>query len=157
MKHYVLCLVDTDDEAQEITRRVVNAGFGKEEIFVLSSDRMDSNNSTDRRKEEPGLFNEGVGLLAASGSTMVGGTGSFVGVGKMMDAAGRDELAVEEGNAAAFLASLGLSEAAEREYLKRLSGGASLVAVQIDDRKLVAAARTIFEEAHAEEIFRALG
>jgi hypothetical protein len=152
MKHYVLCLVDTDDEAQEITRRVVNAGFGKEEIFVLSSDRMDSNNSTDRRKEEPGLFNEGVGLLAASGSTMVGGTGSFVGVGKMMDAAGRDELAVEEGNAAAFLAGLGLSEAAEREYLKRLSGGASLVAVQIDDRKLVAAARTIFEEAHAEEI-----
>jgi hypothetical protein len=152
MKHYVLCLVDTDDEAQEITRRVVNAGFGKEEIFVLSSDRMDSNNSTDRRKEEPGVFNEGVGLLAASGSTMVGGTGSFVGVGKMMDAAGRDELAVEEGNAAAFLAGLGLSEAAEREYLKRLSGGASLVAVQIDDRKLVAAARTIFEEAHAEEI-----
>jgi hypothetical protein len=45
MKHYVLCLVDTDDEAQEITRRVINAGFGKEEIFVLSSDRKDSTNS----------------------------------------------------------------------------------------------------------------
>ena len=152
MKHYVLCLVDTDDEAQEITRRVINAGFGKEEIFVLSSDRKDLTNSAERRNEEPGLFQEGVGLLAASGSTMIGGTGSFVGAGKMMDAASRGELAVEEGNAAAFLSGLGLSEAAEQEYLKRLSDGGSLVAVQIGDRKLAAAARTIFEEAHAEEI-----
>jgi hypothetical protein len=152
MKHYVLCLVDTDDEAQEITRRIINAGFGKEEIFVLSSDRKDSTNSADRRKEEPSLFHEGVGLLAASGSTMIGGTGSFVGAGKMMDAASRGELAVEEGNAAAFLSGLGLSEAAKREYLKRLSDGGSLVAVQIGDRKLAAAARTIFEEAHVEEI-----
>jgi hypothetical protein len=91
MKHYVLCLVDTDDEAQEITRRVINAGFGKEEIFVLSSDRKDLTNSAERRNEEPGLFQEGVGLLAASGSTMIGGTGSFVGAGKMMDAASRGE------------------------------------------------------------------
>jgi hypothetical protein len=35
MKHYVLCLVDTDDAAQDITQRVINAGFGEEEIFVL--------------------------------------------------------------------------------------------------------------------------
>ena len=151
MKHYVLCLVDTDGEAQEITRRVINAGFGKEGIFVLNSDRKDSTNAADR-KEEPGLFHEGVGLLAASGSTMIGGTGSFVGAGKMMDAAGRGELAVEEGNAATFLSGLGLSESAEREYLKRLSDGGSLVAVQIGDQKLAAAARRIFEEAHAEEI-----
>jgi hypothetical protein len=152
MKHYVLCLVDTDDQAQEITRRAINAGFGKKEIFVLTSDGRDSENSDDPRKEEPGFFQEGVGLLAASGSTMVGGTGSFVGAGKMMDAAGRSEHGVKEGSAAAFLGGLSLSEAAGREYLKRLSDGGTLVAVQIDDRKMAAVARKIFEEAHAQEI-----
>jgi hypothetical protein len=152
MKHYVLCLVDTDEAAQEISRRVIKAGFAKEEIFVLSSDRRSSENAVDRREEEPGFFQEGVGLLAASGATMVGGTGNFMGVGKMMDAAGRGELGVEEGNSATFLGGLGLSEAAGREYLKRLSDGGTLIAVQFDDQKMAAIAGKIFEEAHAQEI-----
>jgi hypothetical protein len=152
MKHYVLCLVDTDDQAQEITRRVIDAGFGEKEIFVLTSDGRDSGDSLDRRKEEPSLFQEGAGLLAASGSTMIGGTGSLVGAGKMMDATARSEQGVEEGSAAAFLGGLGLSEGAGQEYLKRLSDGGTLVAVHIDDRKMSAVARKIFEEAHAQEI-----
>jgi predicted O-methyltransferase YrrM len=152
MKHYVLCLLDTDEAAQEITQRVSNAGFAKEEIFVLSSDRKNSENSADRREEEPGLFHEGVGLLAASGATMVGGTGNLMGASKMMDAAGCDEPGVGEGNAIAFLGALGLSETAEAEYLKRLADGGTLVAVEIDDQKMAAIARKIFEEAHAQEI-----
>ena len=59
MKHYVLCLVDTDEAAQEITQKVINAGFAKEEIFVLSSDRRNPENSADRREEEPGLVPRG--------------------------------------------------------------------------------------------------
>ena len=68
MKHFVLCLVDTDDQAQEITRKVISAGFGDKEIFVLTSEGSDEENSADPRKEEPGLLQEGAGLLAASGS-----------------------------------------------------------------------------------------
>jgi hypothetical protein len=151
MKHFVLCLVDTDDQAQEITRKVISAGFGEKKIFVLTSD-SDAENSVDRRKEEPGLLQEGAGLLAASGSTMVGGTGSLVGAGKMVDAAGSSEHGVEAGSAGAFLAGLDLSEAEGREYLKRVSDGGTLVALQIDDRKMAPVARKIFEEAHAQEI-----
>ena len=33
MKHYILCLVDTDEAAQEITQSVIKAGFAKEEMF----------------------------------------------------------------------------------------------------------------------------
>jgi len=152
MKHFVLCLVDTDDQAQEITRKVISAGFGEKEIFVLTSEGSDAENSVDGRKEEPGLLQEGAGLLAASGSTMVGGTGSLVGAGKMVDAAGSSEHGVEEGTAGAFLAGLDLSEAAGREYLKRVSDGGTLVALQVDDRKMAPVARKIFEEAHAQEI-----
>jgi hypothetical protein len=152
MKHYVLCLVDTDEVAQQITQGVINAGFAKEEIFVLSSDRRNSEDSADRREEEPGLFHKGVGLFAGSGATMVGPPGNFIGAGRMMDAGGRGELGVEEENAVAFLGGLGLSEAAEREYLKRLADGGTLVAVQIDGQKMAAVARKILEEAHAQEI-----
>lgn len=151
MKHFVLCLVDTDDQAQEITRKVISAGFGEKKIFVLTSD-SDAENSVDRRKEEPGLLQEGAGLLAASGSTMVGGTGSLVGAGKMVDAAGSSEHGVEAGSAGAFLAGLDLSEAEGREYLKRVSDGGTLVALKIDDRKMAPVARKIFEETHAQEI-----
>jgi hypothetical protein len=152
MKHYVLCLVDTDEAAQEISQRVINAGFAKEEIFVLSSDRRNAENSADRREEELGLFHEGVGLLAAGGATMVGGTGNFIGAGKMMDAGGRGELGVEEGSAVAFLRGLGLTETAEREYLKRLADGGTLIAVEIADRQMATIAQKIFEETHAQEI-----
>jgi hypothetical protein len=97
MKHFVLCLVDTDDQAQEITRKVISAGFSEKEIFVLTSEGSDAENSADGRKEEPGLLQEGAGLLAASGSTMVGGTGSLVGAGKMMAAASSTEHGVGRG------------------------------------------------------------
>lgn len=152
MKHYVLCLVDTDEVAQEITQEVINAGFGKEEIFVLSSDRGNPENSADPGETEPGLLHEGVGVLAGSGAAMVGAAGNFMGAGSMMAAAGRGELGVEEGNAVAFLGGLGLSEAVEREYLKRLADGGTLVAVQIVDQKMAVVARKILEEAHAQEI-----
>jgi hypothetical protein len=151
MKHYILCLVDTDEAAQEITQSVIKAGFAKEEIFVLSSDRRNPENSADRREEEPGLFHEGVGLFAGSGATMVGGAGNMMGAGKMMDAAGSGELEVDEGDAT-FLGGLGLSEVAGREYRKRLADGGTLVGVQIDHQKMAAVARKIFEEAHGQEI-----
>jgi hypothetical protein len=152
MKHYVLCLVDTDEAAQEITQRVINAGFAKEEIFVQSSDRGSSENAVAHREEEPGLFQEGVGLFAAGGAAMVGGAGNFMGAGRMMEAASSSELGPKEGNAVAFLGGLGLSETAGREYLTRLAEGGTLVAVQIEDQRMAALARKIFEEAHAQEI-----
>ena len=60
MRHYVLCLVDTDEAAQEITRRVAGAGFAKEEIYVLTSAGENG------KAGERGSLNEGVGLWPAS-------------------------------------------------------------------------------------------
>jgi hypothetical protein len=152
MKHYVLCLTDADEVVQEITQRITDAGFAKEEIFIFTSDRGNSEESDERREEGSGLFNEGFGLLAGVGPAVAGGTGSFMGAGKIVDAADHADIGVEKGDAAAFLANFGLSESAGREYQKKLAEGGTLIAVLVDDQKTATVARKIFEENHGQEI-----
>ena len=103
MRHYVLGLVDTDEAAQEITRRVTGAGFAKEEIYVLTSARESG------KAGERGSLNKGVGLLAGIGPAVFGGAGHFVGTGRIKDASSSGEIGAEEGGAAAFLGRFGLS------------------------------------------------
>jgi hypothetical protein len=144
MKHYVFCLVDTDEAAQEITQRVISAGFAKEEIFVLTSGRG--------KAGERGSLNEGIGLLAGIGPAVGGGAGHFMGAGRIMDASDSGEIGVEEGGAAAFLGRFGLSEAAARQYQTKLAEGGILIAVQVDEQKKATVARKIFEDAQGQEI-----
>jgi hypothetical protein len=68
-----------------------------------------------------------------------------------MDVPGRANFGLEERDATAFLGSLGMSEVAGREYLKKLAAGGTLIAVQAD-KKMATIVRKIFEEAHGEEI-----
>ena len=100
MKHYVLCLVDTDEAAQEVTEKVASAGFAKEELFVLTSGRGNTDDSADQREAkagERGPLSEGTGLLAGIGPVVVGGGGDLTGAGRTMDASDSGEIGVEEG------------------------------------------------------------
>jgi hypothetical protein len=81
MKHYVLCLVDTDEVVEKITQRVIALGLANEEIFVLTSVRGDANGVPDQPKPVPGQrgsLTEEAGLLTGIGPTVVGGAGHFV-------------------------------------------------------------------------------
>ena len=146
MRHYVLCLVDTDAAAQEITRRVTGAGFAKEEIYVLTSAGENG------KAGERGSLNEGVGLLAGIGPAVVGGTGHFVGTGRIKDASSGGEIGAEEGGAAAFLGRFGLSGPTTQQYQKKLAEGGILIAVQVGKQKTAAVARKMFEHARCQEI-----
>jgi hypothetical protein len=146
MKHYILCLVDTDEAAQEITRRVTDAGFAKGEIYVLTSPGENG------QEAEEGSLNEGVGLLAGIGPAVVGGAGHFMGTGRIKDASSSGEIGTEEGGAAAFLGRFGLTEETTRQYQQKLAEGGILIAVQVDKEKTAAVARKIFEDARCQEI-----
>jgi hypothetical protein len=155
MKHYVLCLVDTDEAAQEITQRVTSAGFAKKEIYVLTSARENAPDLRGHRETgagERGSLNEAVGLLAGIGPGVVGGVGHFLGTGRIKDASNTGEIGVEEGGAAAFLDRFGLSEDTMRKYQNKLVEGGILIAVQVDKRKTAPVIRRIFEEAHCQDI-----
>ena len=150
MKHYVLCLVDTDDAAQEVTEKVASAGIAKEELFVFASGRGNADDSAGQRDAKAGKrrsLNEGTGPLAG-----IGGGGLFMGAGGTMDASDSGEIGVEEGEAAAFLGRFGLSKLTARQYQNRLAEGGTLIAVQVDEQKTATVARKIFEESHGQEI-----
>jgi len=155
MKHYVLCLVDTDEAAQGITQKVAGAGFAKEEIYVLTSARENAPDLRGHREVgagKLGSLSEGVGLFAGIGPAVVGGAGHFMGTGRIKDASNSGEIGVEEGAAAAFLNRFGLSEAVTRQYRRKLAEGGILIAVEVDKQKTATVARKIFEEAHCQEI-----
>ena len=155
MKHYVLCLVDTDEAAQEVTEKVASAGFAKGELFVLTSGRGNAGGSAGQREAkagERGSLSEGSGLLAGIGPVVVGGGGDLTGAGRTMDASDSGEIGVEEGEAAAFLGRFGLSEVTARQYQNRLAEGGTLIAVQVDKEKTATVARKIFEESRGQEI-----
>jgi Heat induced stress protein YflT len=155
MKHYVLCLVDTDDAAQEVTEKVASAGIAKEELFVFASGRGNVDDSAGQREAKAGerrSLNEGTGPLAGIGPAVVGGGGLFMGAGRTMDASDSGEIGVEQGEAAAFLNRFGLSKLTARQYQNRLAEGGTLIAVQVDGQKTAAVARKIFEESRGQEI-----
>jgi hypothetical protein len=153
MKHYLLCLVDTDEAAQEVTEKVTSLGFAKEEIFVFSSpgenvEEPDGQTEAADREGEP--FGERIELLTGIGPTVVGGAGHFIGTGPTLDASDSGQAGHRE--ATAFLGRFGLSEDAARVYQNRLEEGGVLIAVRVDQQKAVSVARRIFEEAHGQEI-----
>jgi hypothetical protein len=155
MKHYVLCLVDTDEVAQGVTQRVTRAGFGKEEIYVLTAARENAPDLRGHREAgagKRGSLAEGMGLLAGMGPGVVGGAGHFMGTGRIQDASNSGEIGVEEGGAVAFLDRFGLPEAAARQYQRKLAEGGILIAVQVGKLKTAAVARKILEEAHCQQI-----
>lgn len=154
MKHYVLCLVDTDEAAQTILQALSRTGFAKEETFVLTSPGQDAEEIAGRQKAEGDSresTEKGVGLLAGIGPEIVGGSGHFIGPRSAVGASNRGELGVQEGESPVIFDRFGLSEAAARQYQSRLAEGGTLIAVQAEGNQ-TAAARKIFEEAHAQEI-----
>jgi hypothetical protein len=154
MKHYVLCLVDTDEIAQEVARKMTDAGFAEEKVDVLTSARENAPDLRGHREVgagRRGSLSEGVGLLAGIGPAVVGGAGHFMGTGRIQDASNSGEIGVEVGAAVAFLDRFGLSDAVKRQYGRKLAVGGILIAVEVDKRK-TAIARKILEEAHCQEI-----
>jgi len=153
MKH-VISLADTDEGAQEVTRKLIEAGFAKEEIFVLSSGPENGGASSGPSEGEPS--NEGTGLLAGIGPTIVGGTRRFMdSADRLMDPSSQAEMGGEKGNAEAFLDRFGVPEGLAQEYQEKLTGGGTLVAVRVHQQERVAVARKIFEEAHCQQISEA--
>ena len=94
MKYHVLCLVDTDDVAQEVIQSVTSAGSGKEDVFLLTVDRPDSEGPD--HKEESQLPRRGGGLLTGIGPAVVGGASHFMSTDGIMDVPGRANLGLEE-------------------------------------------------------------
>ena len=153
MKHYLFCLVDTDEAAQKVTEKITNLGFAKEEVFVFSSAGEntdapgDQAEAEDRERRSLGGGSE---LLTGVVPPVVGGVGPFVGTAPRLTPSEVGKASQRE--SAAFLRRFDLPVDVAQLYQNRLAEGGTLIAVQVDQQRPAKVARRIFEEMHAQEI-----
>ena len=155
MKHYVLSLVETDEQVQEIIRRLTRAGVSREDISILdsrqgSADDFSGHKLTEEEKQRSG--SAGTGLLTGIGPALPGAAGPFVAGGGMMNAFDVGEAAMKDGGVSGILVHFGLSEDAAERYERKLVEGGILISVHADNREMVTVVRKTLEETHGQEI-----
>jgi Heat induced stress protein YflT len=153
MKRRIICLVDEDEKAQELVQKITKHGVPQSEIFVLSS-HQDS--GADPREEADGAkadvsAGEHTGLMAGIGPALVGAAGPFMASDNITHDVGAGDTHAQ---AFTLLDRFGLSEEAAQKYKSGLAEGAVLIAVDVNPES-GPAIRTLFEEAHCQEIAEA--
>jgi hypothetical protein len=151
MKHHVLCLVDSDESAQEIIEKLTSVGFPEEDITVLNSQQKNADDKAGHEGPDSEKRGEGVGFLSGVGPTVVGGAGGFMAAGGVMPLES-GEMGGAEQTASGSLARLGLSDSAGDLYENRLAEGAILISVKFNKDNMEKVAKEIFENAHGQEI-----
>jgi hypothetical protein len=155
MKHYVLSLVETDEQVEDIIRRLTRAGVSREDISILNSRQGTTGDFAGREPtEEERRWSDGAGtgLLAGIGPAFSGGAGPFVAAGSLMNAFDVEEAAMKDGGVSGILVHFGLSEDVAQRYEKKLLNGGILISVHFDKKEMLTVVRRTLEEAHGQEI-----
>jgi hypothetical protein len=154
MKHYVLSLVETDEQAQEIIRRLTRAGVAREDISILNSRQGSTDDFTGHKlteEERQRAGNPGTGLLTGIAPALVGAAGPFVAPGGMMNTFDVAEASMKDGGVSGLLIRFGLSEDAAQRYERKLVEGGVLISVHADKKEMLTVVRKTLEEAHGQE------
>ena len=155
MKHYVLSLVETDEQAQDIIRRLTRAGVSREDISILNSRQGSTDDFSGHKltkEERQWSGNAGTGLLTGIGPALLGAASPFLATGGMMNTFDVEEAAMKDGGVAGILVRFGLSEDVAQRYERKLMEGGILISVHADKKEMLTVVRKTLEEAHGQEI-----
>jgi hypothetical protein len=155
MKHYVLSLVETDEQAQEIIRGLTRAGVSREDISILNSRQGTADDFAGHKQtKEEGRWSgsEGGGLFTGIGPALIGATRPFVAAGSVMNAFDIEEASMQDGGVAGALVRFALSEDAAQRYERKLMEGSILISVHADKEGMATVVRKTLEEAHGQKI-----
>ncbi len=145
MAHTVVALYDDFDTARRVVEELVSSGFDREDISIVANDASgkmstmitkSSDSSDDVKAGEGAGFGAVVGTLIGLGVALIPGIGPVVAAGPLAAAlmAGIGAAAgAATGGIAASLIDLGMSEDEASYYNEGLTGGGTLVTVNLDD------------------------
>jgi hypothetical protein len=155
VKHYVLSLIETDEQAQEIIRRLMRAGVSREDISILNSrqgstDDFSGHKATEEERQWSG--SAGTSLLTGIGPVLLGAAGPFVAAGGIMNTFDVEEAGMKDGGVCGILIRFGLSEDAAQRYERKLLEGCILISVHADKKEMTTVIRKTLEDAHGQEI-----
>lgn len=163
MTKAVICLANTENQAETIVANLKNSGVLTTDISVLLPD--DSGNrdfSLEHNTKAPegatiggsagGVAGGALGLLAGIGALAIPGVGPFIAAGPIVAALSGAAVGAAIGGVAGALVGMGMPEYEAKQYEDKVKNGNVLISVHTDDNDEAKRIKEIMEDANAEDV-----
>jgi len=159
----VFAIARTPQQASIIADQLKSAGFSRDDISVIFSDKGTSKEfAHEKNTKAPegaatgaatgGALGGTLGWLAGIGALAIPGAGPFIAAGPIMAALSGAAVGAATGGLTGALIGMGIPEYEAKRYNDRLKEGNALISVHSDNADETRRAREIFERNGAEDI-----
>ena len=163
MKRSVLCLVDTETQADAIVGKLRSAAFSDNDISVLFPDKGSTRDFAHKKETKMpegatvgastgGVVGGTIGLLAGIGALAIPGLGPFIAAGPIMAALSGGAIGAGVGGLTGALVGLGIPEYEAKRYEGKVKEGGILISVHSESNDETNRAKNIFKEEGAHDI-----
>src|SRR5919205_2510149 len=163
MAKAVFCLARTEAQAATIVEQLKAANFSNNDISVPLPDKTGTRDfAHEQHTKAPegaatgagtgGVLGGALGWLAGIGALAIPGLGPFIAAGPIMAALSGAAAGAALGGITGALIGMGIPEYEAKRYEGKLKEGNLLISVHTEDSTERDRAKTIFEEAGAEDI-----
>lgn len=163
MAKAVFCIARSEAQAISIVERLKAAGFSSNDISVLCPDKAGTKDfAHEQHTKAPegaatgagagGVLGGALGWLVGIGALAIPGLGPFIAAGPIMAALSGAAAGAALGGLTGALIGMGIPEYEAKRYEGKVKDGNVLISVHAEDSTERNRAKTIFEEAGAEDI-----
>ena len=163
MKRSVLCLVDTEIQADAVVEKLRSSGFSDNDISVLFPDKGSTREFAHKKETKMpegatvgastgGAIGGTIGLLAGIGALAIPGLGPFIAAGPIIAALSGGAIGMGVGGLTGALIGLGIPEYEAKRYEGKVKEGGILISVHSENNEETSSAKAIFREEGAHDI-----
>jgi len=164
MKKAVMCIVQTQNQADAVVGQLQQAGFPNNDISVLFPDKKGTRDfAHEHNTKAPegavagagagGVLGGTLGLLAGIGTLAIPGLGPFIAAGPLLATLSGAAAGATVGGVTGALVGMGIPEIEAKRYEGKLRGGNILIAVHTENGEQQKRAEQICKTAKAEDVF----
>lgn len=163
MSKAVICIANTQAQAENIVQSLSEAGIATSDVSVLFPDTTGSRDfAHEHNTKAPegtaigasagGVAGGVLGLLAGIGALAIPGVGPFIAAGPIMAALSGAAVGATIGGIAGALIGMGIPEFEAKQYEAKIKAGNILISVHTRDGDDVSRVKDIMKAADAEDI-----
>ena len=159
----VICIANTEAQAERIVSDLRSAGFQSNDISALFPDKRTSRDfAHEQNTKAPegaatgagvgGLLGGTLGWLVGAGALAIPGVGPFIAAGPIMAALGGAALGAAAGGLTGALVGMGIPEIEATRYEGKIRSGNILISVHTESSEERSRAKEIFDRCGASDI-----
>lgn len=163
MTRTVVCLANTEAQAETIVQRLNDAGIPPSDVSVLFPDTTGSRDfAHEHHTKAPegtaigasagGVTGGALGLLAGIGTLAIPGAGPFIAAGPIMAALSGAAVGATIGGIAGALIGMGIPEIEAKQYEAKIKQGNILISVRAPEGEVAGGIEDIMKTAGATDI-----